>query len=138
MNELKIYRGVMCHDNEEWCKVWRGIDLSVQNWREEFNEFWPEHSNRLFWPKYIMLELKKYWGVMFDGTQDWCRTWMTTDLRFQKWHEEFCNISTGIFPNWFRWKSKDEPCLMTLKSDAKVEKKIDSSFQKWHEEFGEF
>ena len=85
-----------------------------------------------------MLELKKYWGVMFDGTQDWCRTWMTTDLRFQKWHEEFCNISTGIFPNWFRWKSKDEPCLMTLKSDAKVEKKIDSSFQKWHEEFGEF
>ena len=19
-------RGVMCHDNEEWCKIWRGID----------------------------------------------------------------------------------------------------------------
>ena len=24
-----------------------------------------------FWPKYIMFELRKYRGVMFDGTQDW-------------------------------------------------------------------
>ena len=29
MHELKIYRGVMSHDNQEWCKNWRGIDLSV-------------------------------------------------------------------------------------------------------------
>ena len=67
MYELKIYRGVLCHDNEEWCKIWRGIDLSVQNWHEEFDKFWPEHSKiskictliGCFWPKYIMLELKK-------------------------------------------------------------------------------
>ena len=26
-----IYRGVMCHENEEWCKVWRAIDLSIQS-----------------------------------------------------------------------------------------------------------
>ena len=31
MHELKIYRGVLCHDNEEWCKTWTGIDLLVQN-----------------------------------------------------------------------------------------------------------
>ena len=43
MYELKIYRGVMDHDNEEWYKMWRGIDLSFQNWQEEFDEFWPEH-----------------------------------------------------------------------------------------------
>ena len=67
MYELKIYRGVMCHDNEEWCKNWRGIDLSVQNWHEEFDKFWPEHSKiskictlmGFFWTKYIMFELKK-------------------------------------------------------------------------------
>ena len=41
MYELKIYRGVMCHDNEEWCKIWRGIDLSVQIWHEEFDNFDP-------------------------------------------------------------------------------------------------
>ena len=34
----------MCHDNEEWYKIWRGIDLIVQNWHEEFDKFWPEHS----------------------------------------------------------------------------------------------
>ena len=62
MYELKIYRGVICHDNKEWCKIWRGIDLSVQNWHEEFDKFWPEHSKiskictlmSCFWPKYIM------------------------------------------------------------------------------------
>ena len=30
MYELKIYRGTMCHDNEEWCKNWSEIDFSVQ------------------------------------------------------------------------------------------------------------
>ena len=44
MHERKIYRGVTCHNNEEWCKNWRGIDLSVINWHEEFDGFWHEHS----------------------------------------------------------------------------------------------
>ena len=26
-----------------------------------------------FWSKYKMFELKKYRGVMFDGTKDWCK-----------------------------------------------------------------
>ena len=42
MCELKIYRGLLCHENGEWCKIWREIDLSVQNWHEEL---WPEHPN---------------------------------------------------------------------------------------------
>ena len=65
--ELKIHRGVICHDNEEWCKIWRGIDLSVQNWHEEFDKFWPKHLkiSKLFilmcsfWAKYILFNLKK-------------------------------------------------------------------------------
>ena len=44
MCELKIYRRVMCHDNDERCKNWRGIDLSVQNFNEEFDKSWPEYS----------------------------------------------------------------------------------------------
>ena len=67
MYELKIYRGVLCHDNEEWYKIWRGIDLSVQNWHKKFDKFWPEHSKipkiytliGCFWQKYVMFELKK-------------------------------------------------------------------------------
>ena len=65
--EFKIYSGVMCHDNEEWCKPWRGIDLSVQTWHDEFDKFWLEHLKiskictlmGFFWPKYIMFELKQ-------------------------------------------------------------------------------
>ena len=66
MHKLKIYKRVMCTDNEEWCKTWRRIDLSVQKYLEEFDDFWPEHSKiskictlmGSFWPKYIMFELK--------------------------------------------------------------------------------
>ena len=65
----------MCHDNEEWCKIWRGIDLSFQNWHEKFDKFWPEHSKVCilmgsFWTKYVMFELKKYRGVMSHDTED--------------------------------------------------------------------
>ena len=44
MYQLKISRGVIGHGNEEWYKNWRGIDLSFQNWHEEFDEFGLEHS----------------------------------------------------------------------------------------------
>ena len=77
MYELKIYRGVLCHDIGEWCKIWRGIDLSVQNWYEEFDRFLPEHSKipkictliGCFWRKCIMHELKKVLGSYVDGTE---------------------------------------------------------------------
>ena len=115
MYELKNYRGVICHENEEWCKIWRRTDLSVQNWHETFDEFWPEHwkISRIctlmgcFWPKYIIFELKKYREVMFDGTEYWCKIWRKTDMCFQKWHEEFSKFSPGHVrksKNWdFYW-----------------------------------
>ena len=61
MYQLIIYRGIMFHGSEEWCKISRRIDLSVQNWYKEF-KFWPEHSKisqictlvGYLWPKYIM------------------------------------------------------------------------------------
>ena len=91
MHELKIYRGIMCHDNEKWFKIWRGIDLLFQNWPEEFDKLWPKHSKvsnvctlmGAFWSKYIMFELKKYRGVMFKGSGDWCKILRKTDLSFK-------------------------------------------------------
>ena len=76
--ELKKYRGVIFHDIEEWYKMWRGIDLSFQNWHEEFDRFWPEHLKvsksftlmGSFWTKYILFELKKYRGVIFHDTEE--------------------------------------------------------------------
>ena len=39
MYDLKIYRGIMSPENEEWCKIWTGIDLSFENWHEKFDKF---------------------------------------------------------------------------------------------------
>ena len=47
-----------------------------------------------FWPKYIMFQLKKYKGVMSDGTQDWYKVWRKTDLCFQKLTWGIWQIST--------------------------------------------
>ena len=107
--DLKIYMGVMRHDNEEWCQSWRGIDLSVQNGHKEFDESCSCHLkiSKIFtligclWPKYIVIELKNYWGVMFDGTEYWCKIWSKTDLWFQKWDKEFGKFSPGT------WKSQN-------------------------------
>ena len=70
---------VISNDTEEWWKVWRGIDLSFQNWHKEFDEFWLENSKvskiytllGCFWPKDILFELKKHRGAIFRDTQDW-------------------------------------------------------------------
>ena len=61
--ELKIHREVICPDNEELCKIWRGTDSSFQSWHEEF---WPEYLKvskifilmGSFGAKYILFELK--------------------------------------------------------------------------------
>ena len=36
---IKKYRRVMSHDNEEWCKVWRKTDSWFQKWHDEFVNF---------------------------------------------------------------------------------------------------
>ena len=110
MYELKISRGAICHDNEKRCKTGRGIDLSFQNWDEDFDEFWPKHSKisdictlvSFFWTKYMIFELKKYREAMFDGIEYWYNNWTKTDWCFQKWHEEFSKSSPEHV-----WKSKN-------------------------------
>ena len=82
---------------------WRGIqtlewnDLSFQNWLNDFDEFWPEHSEVSknftlivsFWAKYILFELKKFRGVIFHETEEGCKIWRGIDLLFQNWLKEF-------------------------------------------------
>ena len=89
----------MCHDNEEWCKIWRGIDLLFQNW-QEYDKFWPEHLKvskistlmASFWTKYILFELKKYREVIFHGIEEWCKIWRRTYMWFGK-QQEFGKFS---------------------------------------------
>ena len=42
---LKFKGGLCVMTVNNDAKNWREIDLSVQKWHEEFDKFWPEHSN---------------------------------------------------------------------------------------------
>ena len=120
---------------------------SVQNWFEEFDEFWSEHLKiskicalmGCLWPKYIMFELRKYRGVIFGGTEYWCKNWRKTDFYFQKWHEEFAKFSPDYlkvskFGLWWDSFIQSRKCMnlkftgelfvMTMKKDEKLEEKL--------------
>ena len=152
MYELKIYRGAICHHNEGRCKNWKGIDFSVQNWHEEFDEFWFNHSKiskictlmGCLWLKCIMFELKKNREVMFDGTEYWYKIWRKSDSFFQKWHEEFgkCSpehLKVSSFGLWWGPFIESRKCMslkftgevfvMTMKKDTKIEEEFTSQFK---------
>ena len=63
----------MCNDTEERWKIWRGIDLSS--------------LMGCFWPKYIIIELKRNRGVISHDNRVWSKTSRKNDLWFGKSHE---------------------------------------------------
>ena len=90
----------MSHDNEELCKIWRETDLLFQKW-QKFGELWSEQNEipkistllGFFSAKYIRYDLKKYRGVIFHDTEEWCKIWWKTDMWFGKWHDEYVRFS---------------------------------------------
>ena len=42
--DLKKHRGVILHDTEELCKIWRKTDHKSGKWHEGFGKFLSEHS----------------------------------------------------------------------------------------------
>ena len=132
----------MSHDNEEWRKIWRGIDLSFQNWHEEFDEFWLEYTEvsnvctliGSFWPRHIMFELKMSKGVIFHDTEEWWKIWRRTDFWFGNCQEEFGRFSpedskVSILELWcdpfiqnrkyMSLRFTEELCVMEVKNDGK-------------------
>ena len=57
MFDLKKCTGVIFHDTEEWCKIWRKTDLWFGKWHEEFDKFSPEHFKvsklALLWDPFV-------------------------------------------------------------------------------------
>ena len=83
-NNTKFVEELVCHFNiDMWgiLTIWGSLTQALENLKKLL-------FNWLLWPKYT-LELKKYRGVILDGTEDWCKTWRKTDLCFQEWHEGF-------------------------------------------------
>ena len=92
ISELKKYKGAIFNDTGEWFKIWRGTDLSVQNWHERIWRILTLVLENLkyctsmscFWRKYIMCELKKYRGVMLE----WCYVTLSYALKNNAKFEE--------------------------------------------------
>ena len=58
-----------------------------------------------YWAKYILFELKKYRGVIFYDTEEWCKIWRKTDVWFGKWQEygKFSPEHLKISKLWLWW-----------------------------------
>ena len=95
MFELKKYRGVTCHNTEEWCKILGGTDLCFEKWHEEFRNFWlktrksqnlhfngPLLNKVYVWAKNLQRShVSWHWRVIQYLKKN--RWW------FKKWHKEF-------------------------------------------------
>ena len=92
MVELKMGRGVMCHNTEEWCKIWGATDMVFEKWHgfdefrlntqksqnlhfnvlflTEVNNVWAKKLQRSFvsWHGKVMQYLKKNWLVVWRLT----------------------------------------------------------------------
>ena len=93
----KVQRTYLCwswREGQNLERIWRGIDLSFQNWHKEFNKIWHEHSKvskistlmGTFWAKYVLFELKTYSGIIFHETEE----------RYKFVEESTCPFKIGI------------------------------------------
>ena len=106
--ELKKYRGVIFHDIEEWCKIWRKTDLLLGKWHEEFGKFSPEHLKvsklELWWDPIV--QSSKCMSSKF--TEKLCVMAMKNDTKIEE--ELTCRFKIDMrnFTNFDPsvWKSK--------------------------------
>ena len=101
--EPKKYRGVMCHNTEEWCKLWRGTDLCFEKWNDKFGEFWPNtrkpqnfHVNGLLLIKVYNIWVKTVQRSYAYYTEDRCKLWTENDLWLHKWRKELVNFPRAL------------------------------------------
>ena len=105
---FKKSTGELRHNTEEWCKVWRRIDLHSNNDIGSLANFVPTlKSLKIFilmgfrWSKSIIFELIKCRGDHLTGlhTEDWCKLGRKNEVWLHWWHEEFGE------PHWSTQKS---------------------------------
>ena len=89
--KFQMYKTVMSHDTDEWCKVWRKTDSWFQKWHEElgnnFNALSGKSENldfdMLLLSKVYYVCTKKGQRVTCYSTEEWSKIWRRTDLYFE-------------------------------------------------------
>ena len=98
--QLKKYKGVMFHDTEVLCEIWRKTVLLFQKW-QEFGELWSEHSKvskictliSSFRAKHITFDLKSTEELSTVILKSYAK-FEEKLMWFGKWHEEFVIFSS--------------------------------------------
>ena len=88
--ELKMYRGVIFRDTEDWCKIWRKTDMWFGKWDEEIDKFSPDHLKvskfGLWWDPFV--QSRKCLSLKF--TEELYVMTMKNDAKFEE--ELTCNF----------------------------------------------
>ena len=137
MFDLKKYRGVIFHDTEEWCKIWRKTDLWFGKWHEEYGKFSPEHLKvsklGLWWDLLIQSSLKSM-GLKF--TEELCIMTMKNDAKFEEELTCCFKIDMGSLMNFdlstWRHKKFSLECARLSKVYMVWAKKVKRSYLSWH------
>ena len=118
------------------------VHLLFQNW-QEFGKFWSEHSKVLkictligpFCAKYVIFDLKKYWGVIFHDTKESCKFWRKGFWQiFTKARSKVEKFRLLLGPfiesrKCMSLKFTEESCLMRMKNGAKFEEDLTCQFK---------
>ena len=132
----KKYRGLMPHGTEEWCKIWRKIDLWFGKWHEEYGKFSPEQlkvSKLAYWWDPLIQSRK---SVSLKSTEKLCVMTMKNDAKFEEELTCYFKIETTLWQN-LNWAFE---CLKNLHFNeillTKIyniwAKKVLGSYVCWH------
>ena len=81
---LKKYRGVIFHDIEGWCKIWRKTDLWFGKWHGEYGEFSLEQfkvSKLGYWYDPLIQSRK---SMSLKSIEELCVMKMKNDTKFEE------------------------------------------------------
>ena len=94
MFDLKQYRGVIFHDTEEWCEIWRKTDLWFGKWHEKYGKFSPEQlkvSKLAYWWD-LLIQSRK--SVSLKSTEKLFVMTMKNDAKFEE--ELICHFKINM------------------------------------------
>ena len=145
MYEVKCCRGVICHDNKEWCKLWKGIDclfkIAWDIWRivtQALKRLKSLHFNGLLLNKVYNVGAKKVPKSHFSWHSRRMRNLKKTDLWFGKSHEEFTKFlpehlrvsKLGLWWDLFIQILKCMiMCFTTIKNNTNFEEELTCRFK---------
>ena len=86
--ERKIYRGLIFHETEQWCKIWINPDPVVS--KMAWGVGWTFIRALGSYCQKHMFQLENFRVIMCHDTEGWCKILIKTISWLEKWHKEFC------------------------------------------------